>query len=226
MYKIAVFDMDGTILDTIEDLRAAANHALAALGFPVLGIDAFRPCIGSGITMLLKRCLPYGHQIDGNIEKMAMLYKSYYAEHATDFTKVYTGITEVILKMREAGIKIAVLSNKPHEFTVSLAQHYFPGMINVAYGQRDDIPRKPNPAALDMILDEFGFTTADCLYIGDSDVDMQTAKNAGVTSVGVLWGYCPREEIEAVGASFIIDKAEDLLTIALDKQLACEYTMQ
>ena len=217
MYKIAVFDMDGTILDTIEDLRAAANHALAALGFPQLDVEAFRPCIGSGLAMLLSRCLPEAQRNDENVAKMAALYNPYYAAHSADFTGVYDGVADAIAQMRKAGMKIAVLSNKPHEFTVELAQRYFPGMIDIAYGQRDDIPRKPDPAALTMLLDEFNLKKADCLYIGDSDVDMQTAKNAGIDSVGVLWGYCPKEEIEAVGASAIVNKASELLAFALDK---------
>ena len=217
MYKIAVFDMDGTILDTIEDLRAAANHALAALDFPTLNIDEFRPCIGSGLAMLLRRCLPKEHRTDENIERLGGHYRPYYAAHSADLTTIYDGITEAIMAMRDAGMKTAVLSNKPHEFTAELAEKYFPGLFDAAYGQREDVPRKPDPAALNMLLEEFGLSKDDCIYIGDSDVDMQTAKNAGVKSIGVLWGYCPREEIEAVGALAIIDKAEELLTFALDK---------
>jgi len=216
MYKIAIFDMDGTILDTIEDLRAAANHALTTLGFPKRGRDEFRRFIGNGQRMLVTRCLPENSRDDETIQRMIDIYAPYYAANACGRTVIYSGILEALLKLREAGIKIAVLSNKPHAPTVQLSQKFFPGLIDAAFGQREHIPHKPDPTGLLMILDDFAIAKEDCIYIGDSDVDMLTAKNAGVAAIGVTWGYNTRDEIERAGGRVIANDAAQMVELILE----------
>ena len=213
MYKLAVFDMDGTLLDTIEDLRAAVNRTLNTLGYPERDSSAFRAFIGSGLYLMLQRALPEKARDDATVKRAIELYTPCYAAHMSDRTTAYSGIPEVVFALCNAGVKIAVLSNKPHDFTVKLAEKFFPGMISAAYGQRDGVPRKPDPTALLMILDELDTAKEDCVYIGDSDVDMLTARNAGVVSVGCTWGYCPRAVIEKAGADIIIGKPSQLLDI-------------
>ena len=218
MYKIAVFDMDGTLIDTLEDLRAAANYALTASGFPERSREEFRQCIGNGQRMLVRQCLPEHARDDGTVQRVIDIYAPYYAAHAAERTVVYGGIAEAIEKMREAGMKIAVLSNKPHAPTVELAETFFPGMIDAAFGQRDHVPHKPDPAGLLMILDGFGLSKEECIYIGDSDVDMQTAINAGVDAIGVAWGYCTRDEIKNAGGRVIISETSQLAPLVLGKR--------
>jgi len=216
MYKIAVFDMDGTILDTIDDLHAAINHTLKNLGFPERGRDEFRTFIGDGQRILVKRSLPEGAQDGETLQRVIDLYAPYYAAHADILTTIYDGVFEAIAKMREAGMKIAIFTNKPHAPAVALAEKYFPGMIDFVFGQRADIPRKPDPAGLFVILDELQISKEECIYIGDSDVDMQTAKNANVTAIGVTWGYNTRDEIERAGGRMIIDDALQLADLILE----------
>jgi len=215
MYKIAVFDLDGTILNTIGDLHAAANYALNTLGYPECGLDEFRNFIGNGQRMLIKRCLPKSAQDDETVQRIIDIYAPHYAQHSAERTTVYDGVYEAIKKMREAGMKIAVLSNKPHAPTLALAEKFFPGMIDAAFGQRDYIPHKPDPAGLFMILDSFKIPPEECIYIGDSDVDMLTAKNAGVDAIGVTWGYCTKDEIKSAGGRVIIDEPSQLLDLVL-----------
>ena len=215
MYKIAVFDMDGTLLDTLDDLCAAINHTLAALGFPERTRDEIRSYIGNGQRMLVKCCLPKSAQDDTTVQRAIDIYAPYYSAHASERTVIYSGIFEALEKIREASIKIAVLSNKPHAPTVELVYKFFPDMIDSVFGQRDNIPHKPNPEGLLMILDDFAISKEECIYIGDSDVDMLTAKNAGVAAIGVTWGYCTREEIESAGGRVIIDETSQLTPLVL-----------
>ena len=214
-YKAVIFDMDGTILNTIEDLRAAANHALTILGFNERGRDEFRRFIGNGQRMLVTRCLPENSRDDETIQRMIDIYGPYYAANACERTVIYSGILEALQKLRVAGLKIAVLSNKPHAPTVQLSQKFFPGLIDAAFGQREHVPHKPDPAGLLAILDDFAIAKENCIYIGDSNVDMLTAKNAGVAAIGVTWGYNTRDEIVSVGGHLIADDAAQLVDLIL-----------
>lgn len=214
MIKLAVFDMDGTILDTLRDLAVASNYALEHHGYPKQDPEEYRYFVGNGVHVLIRRIMPEGAT---ETEQATVLetYRSYYGQHRTDFTKPYPGITEALRRLAEAGIVLAVLSNKPHEPTQMLAEHYFPGVFAAVYGGRPEVPGKPDPAALFALMEELGAKPEETAFIGDSDVDMQVAKNAGARAVGAVWGYRSREELSGHGADLLVEFPAELPALLL-----------
>lgn len=209
--------MDGTLIDTLTDLADACNHALRKGGFPVHPTDAYKEFIGRGPLNLIRGALPEENRGEETVRTVRGFFHEYYSAHSEDNTKPYRGVTEAIKKLREAGVRIAVCSNKYHDDAVKMSETYFPELIDMTVGFRDGMKLKPDPEACIGIMKRFGASRKETVYIGDSGVDMQTGRNLGVTTIGVAWGFRPKKELEDQGAEVIIDKAEELPQIVLDK---------
>lgn len=212
MKKLVIFDLDGTLLDTIADLAGATNYALAQLGYPTHDTDAIRTFVGNGINKLLERALPANEQTEENVMRMRSYFVPYYDAHNADLSSPYPGIEVLLQSLQEKGIEIAVASNKYQEATTKLVKHYFPSIqFAEVLGQRENIPVKPHPTIVFDILNKTGIDKKEVLYVGDSGVDMQTAQNAEVDAIGVTWGFRSRTELESLHPLGIIDKAEELM---------------
>ena len=190
MKKLVIFDLDGTLINTIADLAGATNYALKACGYPLHDTDAYRFFVGNGINKLFERALPESERNEENIRKIRSLFIPYYNMHNADLSRPYPGITHVLESLQAEGVSLAVASNKYQEATEKLIKHYFPqiGFIRI-FGQRPE----------------------ETAYIGDSGVDMQTGINAKVETIGAAWGFRPRTELEAYHPAFIADTPETLL---------------
>ena len=212
MKKLVIFDLDGTLLDTIADLAESANYALKQLGYPTHDVETIRTFVGNGINKLLERALPSHEQTEENVIRMRSHFVPYYDVHNADLSNPYPGIVSLLEDLQAKGIQIAVASNKYQEATVKLVQQYFPNIDFIEIlGQREGINVKPDPTIVFDILQKADVSKEDILYVGDSGVDMQTAINAGVDAVGVTWGFRPRAELESFQPMGLIDKAEELL---------------
>lgn len=213
MIKSIIFDLDGTLLDTIEDLANACNYALTTLGYKTHEVYKYKTFVGNGRYKLVERMLPEGNKDNETIEKALKLFDEYYEKHMVDMTKPYDGIIEMLEALILKDIKIAVVSNKPHEFTTEVVKNYFGERFEIVYGHRKNTAEKPDPAAVLEVIESFKVKREECLYIGDSEIDINTAKNAGVKSVGVEWGFRGRGELESAGAHYIVNKPEQILEI-------------
>ena len=211
MPKLIIFDLDGTLLDTIEDLANSVNHALKAFNFPVHPVEAYRFFVGNGVNKLLERALPEDKRNADFISMVKHEFIKHYLVHAEEFTKPYPGIAELITRLAAEGYQLAVASNKVHDATVQLVKRYFPTIqFTAVFGQRDGFPAKPNPGILEEIIKIAGVDKSEVLYVGDSGVDVATAINAKVTFTGVLWGFRPQKELEELGAVSFVESAEEL----------------
>lgn len=213
MYKrLVIFDLDGTLLDTIADLATAANHALRVCGYPVHSVETLRTFVGNGIGKLLERSLPLVERTGENVERLRAEFIPYYNEHNTDLSVPYPGVPALLGQIAACGVMLAVASNKYQTATEKLVKYYFPEIpFAKVYGQRDGIPVKPNPAVVHDIMASAGVAAESVLYVGDSGVDMQTAINAGVDAVAVSWGFRPRSELEAFRPLAVVDSAGEIL---------------
>ena len=212
MKKLVIFDLDGTLLDTIADLAESANYALKQLGYPTHDVETIRTFVGNGINKLLERALPPHEQTEENVMRMRSHFVPYYDVHNADLSSPYPGIVNLLEDLQAKGIQIAVASNKYQAATVKLVKQYFPNIDFVEIlGQREGINVKPDPTIVFDILKKAKVSCEETLYVGDSGVDMQTAINAGVDAVGVTWGFRPRAELESFQPMGLIDKAEELL---------------
>lgn len=212
MKKLIIFDLDGTLLDTIADLANATNQALAYYGYPTHPIDSFRIFVGNGINKLFERALPENERTTENILRIRNRFLPFYNEHNADFSQPYKGIETLLADLQAKGIQLGIASNKYQAATEKLVKHYFPNTSFIeVLGQREGIPTKPNPFILSEILKKAGVQAKEALYVGDSDVDMQTGKNAGIESIGVTWGFRPRKELEDMAPLGIIDEPIELL---------------
>ena len=212
MKKLVIFDLDGTLLDTIADLAGATNYALTQLGYPTHDTDTIRTFVGNGINKLLERALPANEQTEENVMRMRSYFVPYYDAHNADLSSPYPGIEVLLQRLQDNGIEIAVASNKYQEATTKLVKHSFPPIqFAEVLGQRENIPVKPHPTIVFDILNKTGIDKKEVLYVGDSGVDMQTAQNAEVDAIGVTWGFRSRIELETLHPLGIIDKAEELM---------------
>ena len=212
MKKLVIFDLDGTLLDTIADLAMATNHALQQLGYPTRPVDEIRTFVGNGINKLLERSLPDSEKSEANTLRLRTHFLPYYDAHNADLSTPYPGIPSLLQTLQQKGLMIAVASNKYQTATVKLIHHYFHDISFVEIlGQREGVPVKPDPSIVSDIIQKAEVSKEEVLYVGDSNVDMQTAHNAGVDAIGVAWGFRPRAELEALQPLAVIDKAEELL---------------
>lgn len=212
MTKLAIFDLDGTLLNTVEDLGNATNYALEQCGFPIHPIDEYYQMVGRGIYNLFRAAIPSEYATEDNVQKMASYFIPYYDEHKCDYTRPYDGIPEMLRNITGRGVRLAVASNKYQDGAEKLVHHFFGDYEFVKIlGQREGQPIKPDPAIVDQILAEVPYISkAETVYVGDSNVDMQTGANAKVRTIGVSWGFRGREELAAYHPSAIIDTPEDL----------------
>ncbi|MBO4740806.1 MAG: HAD family hydrolase [Bacteroidales bacterium] len=212
MKKLVIFDLDGTLVNTIADLAYSVNIALHAKGFPMHDYDKFPYFVGNGIYKLIERALPEDSRDSETIQSVKAVFLEHYMYHNTDKSTVYIGIQELLQALNEKGVCIAVASNKVHVATVSMVRHFFPSVpFACVFGQRDGVPTKPDPTIVYDILENVGVLTSETLYVGDSGVDMQTAHNAGITAVGVTWGLRPASELKRYNADIIINSPPELL---------------
>ena len=210
--KLVIFDLDGTLLDTIEDLAVSANYALEVCGYPLHEVSEYPRFVGNGISKLLERALPVEARCEREVERLRQLFMPYYDAHNAVHTRPYAGVEALLDTLHTCGVMLAVASNKYHSATVQIVKHYFPTIPFVAVlGQRDDVPKKPHPAIVHEILATAQVEACEAIYVGDSDVDMHTASSAGVESVGVTWGFRSEENLREAGACHIIHHADNLL---------------
>ena len=213
MKKLVIFDLDGTLLNTIADLAESANYALKQLGYPTHDAETIRTFVGNGINKLLFRALPDEDKTEENVMRMRTHFIPYYDAHNADLSAPYPGIVSLLEELQKKGLMIGVASNKYQEATVKLVKHYFPTIHFIeVLGQRESIAVKPDPTIVFDILKKAGVSKEETLYVGDSGVDMQTAINAGVDAVGVTWGFRPRAELEGFCPLGLIDKAKELFS--------------
>lgn len=213
-YKAILFDLDGTLLNTLEDLRNAANRVLAARGLPTHNLDEYRYFIGDGTAMLITRALPEEKRNDDTIRACLKAFREDYGRSWKVKTKPYDGVTEMLDELTVRGLKIAVLSNKSHEFTNRCVHDLLPNWtFDVVLGQRGEVPLKPDPAGALEVAERLNIPPAEFLYLGDSAVDMKTAIAAGMFPVGVLWGFRPAEELRENGAQALIERPSEVLNL-------------
>ena len=209
MYKLMIFDLDGTILATLDDLYNSVNYALSTLGYPTRSYTEVRAFVGNGMLNLIKRSAPDGASED-EIQNILTTFRSHYAIHKADCTKPYTGIEKVLDNLKKQGAILTVLSNKDDDAVGVLCEKYFPNVFDFTAGNRADRKRKPDPESVHAIINKYGLTTRDTVYIGDSEVDVLTAKNAKVDCVAVSWGFRDREVLVDTGATMIADTMDEL----------------
>ena len=211
-YKAVLFDMDGTLLDTLADMAAAVNHILSVHGYPLRTVEEVRAFVGNGARKLMERALPPDVTGDA-FEALLEEYRQWYEAHACVRTAPYPGVPAVLAALHRAGVRCAVVSNKPDGATRELAARFFPGLP--AFGQQDGIPAKPAPDMVYHALAELGVEASAAAYVGDSEVDVDTARNAGLDMIGVAWGFRGRAALEAAGAPLVADTPEQLLDMLL-----------
>ena len=217
MIKLVIFDLDGTLLNTIADLAASTNYALKQLGYPTHPTDDYLYMVGNGINKLFERALPEDKKTEEEILRMRQLFVKHYEEHIHNLSKPYEGILTLLETLQERNIAMAVASNKYQAGVEKLVNHFFSNIKFVAtLGQRTDIPVKPNPQIVYDILNKIKVDNSEVLYVGDTNVDMQTAKNANLIVCGVSWGMRPVEELQAFKPTYIIDKPSEIINI-IDK---------
>ena len=211
---IIIFDLDGTLLNTIDDLGYACNYALEQTGYPTHPIEAYPQKVGNGINNLIRRALPESERTEENVLRVRAHFVPYYNEHNCDYTRPYEGIPELLSTLKAQGHQLTVASNKYQAATEKIVNHFFPNTFDVILGEREGIERKPNPQIVHDILSQLS-TVNNCqlstLYVGDSLVDMQTAQNAGVPFVACSWGFVPREQLVTAGIECIADTPQEIL---------------
>jgi phosphoglycolate phosphatase len=213
-FKSIIFDMDGTLLDTLSDIAATMNHVLRSHGWPEHKINEYRTLVGEGIENLVSRSIPPGNRQDDLISSLVLEYRKYYADHWADHTTVYPGINEMISELEKRKIPMSVLSNKSDMFTKKMAAAFFPEIkFSAVFGSTPGVPNKPDPTSAIGIAEMIGIMPSEMIFLGDSSVDMKTAVAAGMYPVGALWGFRGRDELVRSGASAVISHPMDLLDL-------------
>lgn len=212
MKKLYIFDMDGTILNTLDDLSDSVNHVLKKNHFPQRTLDEVRTFVGNGIRKLIERALPE-ESTEAIVEVVYSDFMEYYQKHCADKTRPYDGIVELLDQLKEKGIHLAVVSNKAEPAVKELCDIYFPGSFECAIGVREGILPKPAPDGVDQALEFFGIKKEEAVYIGDSEVDVKTALNSGLDMICVEWGFRDRAFIEKQGGKNFVRVPEDILEV-------------
>lgn len=215
MKTYIIFDLDGTLLNTIDDLAAATNHALQTLGFPTHGLWVYPSMVGNGVAKLIERALPDDARTEKNIHDVLAAFKQHYSKHCCDATVPYPGVKDMVDAFSTRGVNLAVTSNKYQEAVSTIIGHYFPGAnFKAVLGNVDGMPRKPDPSIVFKALSMCPTPKADTLYVGDSGVDMETARRACIESVGVSWGFRPIHELKEAYADHIVSTPAQILELA------------
>ena len=211
-YDTYIFDLDGTLLDTLTDLANACNHALRTFNMPERTIDEVRQFVGNGVRRLMERAIPDG-AANPLFEDVLQAFRDYYMIHQLDTTRPYPGVMQMLTELRNRGCRLAVVSNKFYDATCALCRHFFAGIVDVAIGERENIRKKPAPDTVNEALRQLDASRETAVYIGDSDVDIMTAANAGIPCVSVLWGFRGRDFLIEHGATTFIAEPMELLDI-------------
>lgn len=210
--KCVIFDLDGTLLYTLEDLKNSVNFALEKNSFPTRTLNEVREFVGNGIESLMRSASPEGISEEA-FYKCFCDFKEHYKIHSEDNTKEYDGITDVLKALKANGFLLAVVSNKADFAVNTLCKKYFPGLLDCAIGERDGIKRKPCPDSVNEVLKEFAVDKEKCFYVGDSDVDVKTANNAGVRCIACTWGFRSKVVLERENPEYIIDSPKEILEV-------------
>lgn len=209
MKNTIIFDLDGTLLYTLEDLKNSTNYALEKYSMPKRTLDEIRAFVGNGIRLLIERAVPDGDK-NPLFEDVFAAFKEHYSAHSLDCTRPYDGVIEMLKEVKRRGFKTAIVSNKIDSAVKELRDVFFPSLIDVAYGESPTVKRKPAPDTVYAALSELGSEVSESVYVGDSDVDVMTAKNAGMDLVAVSWGFRDKDLLKSMGAGTIIDKPQEL----------------
>ena len=211
-YMIAIFDLDGTILNTLEDLADSTNYALKTCGYPERTMDEVRQFVGNGIRKLMERAVPEGTPVE-EIDRVHETFTAHYKVHCADKARPYDGIMELLQNLKKDGCKLAVVSNKADYGVQELCKQYFDGVFDFAVGEREGIRKKPAPDSVNEVLKTLGCSRDRAVYIGDSDVDIQTAANAQMDHIIVEWGFRDVQFLISQGAKVLVEKPEEILEI-------------
>ena len=221
MYLTVIFDLDGTILNTIDDLTDAANWVCRKNGWPEYTPEECKAMIGHGIGNFVEKFSPAGFRSPLLVVNTLSQFSQYYGAHNVDKTAPYDGIPELLKRLKDAGVQLAVYSNKADEFSRAIVERYFPGVFTLVRGKVEGVPVKPDPAGIHGVMKELGADPAETLFVGDSNVDIRTGHNAGTRTCGVTWGYRPRASLEAAGAEFMADTVAELERVILEGEPCC-----
>lgn len=214
LYKAVLFDLDGTLLDTLEDLGDAVNRVLAKKGFPTHAMEAYRYFVGDGSAMLIQRALPPEARSEEMLQSCLKAFLEDYGQHWKVKTQPYPGVADMLDALTAQGLRLAVLSNKFHEFTQKCVRQLLPRWtFDIVFGQRPDVPRKPDPAGAREVASLLHIPPMDFVYLGDTAIDMITATAAGMYPVGVLWGFRPGKELQDAGARVLLEQPLDVLEV-------------
>ncbi len=211
-YDAILFDLDGTLLDSLEDMKDSVNHVMREFGFPEHTTEEIRTFVGNGIRRLIERSVPEDTD-PRTCEAALKVYRSYYNDHCMIKTKPYDGVPELLAALKKEGFAMAIVSNKNEEAVEEMREHYFGDLVPLAFGQSDAVPKKPDPSMVYAAADRLGIPKERCIYVGDSEVDIETAKNAGIDCITCLWGFREKEFLLAEGARVLAEAAEDILRV-------------
>lgn len=215
MFKTAIFDLDGTLLNTLGDLTDASNYICAQNGWPTFTEEQIRHMVGNGNAKLVERFTPENQRTPECLARSMEQFMAYYDIHKMDRTAPYPGVADAVAALRGAGIKTAVFSNKADALCPTLVRHYFGDVFDIVRGKRDGVPAKPDPTGVYALMEELGAEKASTVYVGDSDVDVLTGHNAGLKVCGVIWGFRGREELARAGAELLAETGEELAELLL-----------
>lgn len=213
MIKAALFDLDGTLVETLEDLADSVNFALNKYGLPTHELHKFNYFVGNGMVNLIERSLPENVTDKETFDKVFEAFYNHYSIHYLDKTYVYEGLKEALTELKNKGLKLAVVSNKRHEMTEAVIEKTLNGYFDIVTGQRPDYPVKPDPTLALKIIGELGVEPSECVFIGDSGMDAKTSVNIGCAGIGVLWGFRTEDELLENGAKYIAKEPKDIVEI-------------
>ncbi|MBQ2739469.1 MAG: HAD family hydrolase [Oscillibacter sp.] len=217
MFQTVIFDLDGTLLNTIGDLAAAGNYVCRQNGWPEHTVEAITAMVGHGMANLVEQLTPPERRAAAVQETAMAQFSAYYGAHSCDLTTAYPGIPELLSKLKERGVQMAVYSNKPHAFTCELMEKFFPDIFALVWGKQEGVPVKPDPTGIRMILEKLGADSNTTLFVGDSNVDVQTGHNARLRACGVTWGYRPAHTLRE--ADYVADTAWQLQRVILEESV-------
>jgi len=216
MFKAAIFDLDGTLLNALGDIEEACNYALVQNNLPVIETEKYKAVLGKGRKKIIESIIPNEHKNEKKINEILSNFNSYYETHMMNKTKPYEGIIELLDDLNKNNIITAIVSNKPHEYTKIIVNHYFGNRVKIVFGQRAGFDIKPNPDTLLEVINILNLAKNECIFIGDTEIDLMTAKNANIKSIGVLWGYRSLQKLESEGADYIVSTTDELKNIIIN----------